>query len=321
MASKIAVTHAPEGAGNAIRMLAVAKKLREKEHEVVMAGGGPGKMFVEMNGFDEYVPEVIDFISERENGSTARAVIDETPVFLKRFMDFYSWTSEQQPDIMVTDDPLAMLAAKMQGIEFVRIEHSRAGMMSRGLERYSHKIANYLSIKLGEKFYQTCLWPEEEAEKDIHRVNPLVVEPDEKEETGSFDILVVPGTYSEGFDEITEELRDEGLEVKVVGGEGWEAVPAMLPFMEEADAVLCTGFSSLSEAAVAGTRCVLYPFIDAQEGVAREIEKRDIEGVKVVRSQSKALEELLKDGPDPEYPNGADEIAEDIENIIQQKNL
>lgn len=316
MPSKIAVTHAPEGAGNAIRMLAVAKELRERGHEVKMAGGGPGKMFVEMNGFEEFEPEDINFIEEREKGSTIRGMAETVPAFLKRFIDFYKWIKKEQPDILVTDDPLAMIAARVQGIRFVRIEHATSDMIEKNLEKNAHRIANYLSIKMGEEFYHTCLWPDEEPEADLKRVNPLVVEPSEEEETGSFDVLVVPGTYSEGFDEIIEELKEEGLNVKVVGGDSWEAVPAMLPFMDEADAVLCTGFSSISESVVAGTKCVVYPFIDAQKGVAREIEERNIEGIDIVRSNRDAVEALTEDLESPDFQNGATEVADDIEEIL-----
>lgn len=312
MSRPVAVTHAPEGAGNAIRMLAIAKELRERDVDVTMAGGGPGSMFVRMNGFEEFEPADIDFIHRREEDGLLAAVPSAAVSVVCRFRDLYGWIGREDPAYLVTDDPLAMVAAWLCGVNFSRVEHSRPSYFDGWLERWLHRLGNWLSLRLGDVFYLTTLWKDDIDVPGVMPVDPLVVEPDGEQEVGSFDVLIVPGTYSTGFDAIAEELREAGLSVCMVGGEGWEAVPAMLPYMEEADAVLCTGFSSIAEAAVAGTYCVVFPFIDCQKGVAAAIEEYDVAGIDVVRSVEDAVSCLKDPGPAPSYVNGAPDVAGDI---------
>jgi hypothetical protein len=315
---KVAVTHAPEGAGNAIRMMAIASEL-EDEYDVVMAGGGPGTFFLEMNGFDEFEPASIDFIDDSNSHNQVVALFLNLFNFFQRFTDFFSWIRKEDPDLMVTDDPLAAVAAKINRIDFFRVDHAKASFFDSKMQYVGFKIFNYYSINFGEGFFYTCLWPDSESVPDkVHSVGPIVFTLDQEFEVDQFDKLVIPGTYSEGFEELAKSLRED-YEVKLVGGENWETVPAMLPIASEADSVLCTGFSSIAEAAVAGTTCVVYPFIDCQKGVADKIEEHDIKGIEVVHSLDEAKKKMREAEEKPEVGNGVREIAKVIDRYFSME--
>ncbi len=309
MPEKIAVAHAPEGAGNAIRMLAIASELKKNGKEVVMAGGGPGSLFVELNGFEEFEPATVDFIDEREAGGLKDAILKNGPQSVRRFQEFSGWLEKEKPAAVVTDDPFAAFASKSQGTHFFRVDHSKAEFYDSQFERNLHRLFNWFSIEFGEEFFFTCVSPDTGEQEGVKKVNPLVLEPENPEKVEEFDVLLVPGTYSKGFDRLAENLRQRGFRVKMVGDDDWKPVPAMLPYYQEADVVVCTGFSSVSEAVVAGTPCVLYPFIDCQNGVARSIEREESKGIAVVNSIDEALEKV-EDPPEAmELENGAPEVA------------
>jgi UDP:flavonoid glycosyltransferase YjiC (YdhE family) len=66
------------------------------------------------------------------------------------------------------------------------------------------------------------------------------------------------------------------------------------------------------EAAVAGTPCVIYPFTDEQRGVARVIDRADLDGFAVIDRPDAVGEAIgLLSDPQP-YENGADVIAESV---------
>ena len=60
----VAVAYYPEGAGHATRMLAVAKALEARGVGVSLAGGGPGAKYVEHNGYEQFSPTAVDFVSD-----------------------------------------------------------------------------------------------------------------------------------------------------------------------------------------------------------------------------------------------------------------
>src|SRR6056297_3606597 len=114
MDPEVAVAHYPEGAGHATRMLAVAKALEARGATVRLAGGGPGKRFVELNGYEEYVPAVVDYIGDyQDGGNLLRVVTHSVPMSGKRVYDYVQWLRRTEPDALVTDDMFAAMAATL----------------------------------------------------------------------------------------------------------------------------------------------------------------------------------------------------------------
>ena len=317
----IALAHGPEGAGNATRMLAIAEELRRADAEFVIAGGGPGAGFLEMNGFSEYEPTTLDFIAKREGDpALLTALAHAGPRVARRFADFYRWLDEEDPAVVLTDDPFAALPAMLHGIPWYRIDHSSVACYDDPFERLAFRIFNGFSLRASEGFFFTSVFEDPyPTRENLIPVGPIAHEPDEDamEDVEPFDVLVIPGTYSEGFEEMAAELEAEGLSVTMVGGPDWEAAPSMLPYHAAADVVVCTGFSSLAEAVVAGTPVVVYPFIDCQQGIADQIEARGVEGIEVVHSTVDAIA-AIQDPPDPpSFENGAPAVADHLRSAIE----
>lgn len=312
----IALAHGPEGAGNATRMLAVAEELRRAEADFVIAGGGPGAGFLEMNGFSEYEPTTLDFIAKREGApSLVDALAHAGPRVARRFLDFYRWLDRENPAVLLTDDPFAALPAMLKGIPWYRIDHSSVACYDDPFERLAFRLFNGFSLRASEGFFFTSVFPDPyPTRENLLPVGPIAHEPDPDAVAAvdPFDVLLIPGTYSEGFEEMAAELEADGLSVTMVGGPDWEATPSMLPYHEAADVVVCTGFSSIAEAVVAGTPVVVYPFIDCQQGIAEQIESRGVEGIEVVHSRADAMAAVRDPPADPVFENGAPAVADQL---------
>ena len=120
----------------------------------------------------------------------------------------------------------------------------------------------------------------------------------------------MPSTYSTRLDGAIDSLRDAGREVTLVGGEDWEPVVSMLPTLRAADLVLCPGYSTVMEAAVAGTPCLIYPFTSEQRGVARLASRAT--GFRTVTSPAEVAR-AARDPPDaPVHENGAETVAASV---------
>ncbi|MFB6082541.1 MAG: glycosyltransferase [Halanaeroarchaeum sp.] len=313
MDTTFALAHAPEGAGNATRMLAVAEALTARGATVELAGGGPGAGFIEMNGFEEFEPTDLDFIDRREGeeGSVLAGLTHAAPRVLARLRDFANWIDRTDPDVLLTDDPFAAIPALVTGVPFFRIDHSSVACYDEPFERLAYRVFNRLSLEAGEGFFFTSVhqnpYPTRE---NLIPVGPIAHQPDDPADVDPFDALVIPGTYSSGFEDIAERLAEEGRDVTLVGGDDWEVVPSMTPYNAAADVVVCTGFSSIAEAVVSGTPAVVYPFIDCQRGIADAIEAADVPGIEVVHSVDEAVA-AARDPPDPPtFENGAEAVAD-----------
>ncbi|MFB6266311.1 MAG: glycosyltransferase [Halodesulfurarchaeum sp.] len=315
MDDTIALAHAPEGAGNATRMLAVATALETRGADVAMAGGGPGARFIRMNGFEEFEPATLDFIARREapDPGLVDALGHAIPRVIRRTADFFGWLRRVDPELLLTDDPFAAIPATALGIPFYRIDHAAAGWFDDHFERIAFRLFNGFSLRLGAGFFFTSVLEDPApTTPNVIPVGPIAHEPADHPPVDPFDVLVIPGTYSEGFSEIADRLETAGRTVTLVGGPDWEAVPSMFPYAAAADVVVCTGFSSIAEAAVAGTPCVVYPFIDAQRGVAERIEREGVRGIEVVHDVAAAVETALDPPDPPTFENGADDVADHL---------
>lgn len=308
MTEKVAFVYWCDGAGHAARSIPVLKELESRDIEVSVAGGGPGKKFVQMNGYEHP-----DLTHVAVKGSTPISFVKHTfgsliPSIFKRTRELNQWMKEEDPDKVVTDDLFAMLVAIRQGKEFHRIDHLTPGLF--GLRwRIPSKIYNKLSLIFGEQIIVTSLWKEDEDPAGYTRVDPLAQEGESDDEIEGYDVLINPGTHGENFDRIKEELDEEGLDVRTVGDDEWETKPSMTPYTEKADVVICTGFSSIADTVVAGTPCIIYPFLPFQRAIADRVEEKNLKGLSKATSVEGVVEEAEHyssgSGESPEYENGA----------------
>ncbi len=315
MNGPIALVHGAEGAGNGTRMLAVAAELRRRGAALEIAGGGRAARFVEMNGFDEFKPAHLEFI-ERTQGPEAtllQALWHSAPRALRRTRGLRGWLSEIDPAVLLTDDPMAAIPAMLQGIPWFRIDHSSVGCYSGTFARTAFRAWNGFTLRYSEGFFFTTVFENPYPEKtNLRPVGPVAHEPEDLDPVDPFDVLLAPSTYANGFDDLKRHLEAAGFSVKHVGSADWEPVSAMLPYHEAADVVVTGGFSATSEALIAGTPVLNYPFIDCQRGLAEQIEARGIRGIEIVRSNEEAIEGVGDPPQAPAFENGAPEIAEHI---------
>ncbi|AQL43890.1 hypothetical protein BV210_14775 [Halorientalis sp. IM1011] len=312
MTEKVAIVYWCDGAGHAARAIPVAKELQSRGVDVAMAGGGKGKKFVEINGFDH--PGLTTVTVE---GSTPVEFLEHTafdlvPSAAKRMKEVYQWLETEDPDTLITDDVFAGLAAAKLGIEFYRIDHLTEDLLD-PVWRGPLAIYNKISLQFAEGIIVTSLWADEPDPEGITRVGPLAQEGKVEEEVEPFDVLINPGTHGENFDEIRERLEADGLHVRSVTDDDWDITPAMTPYTGAADVVVCTGFSSIADTVVAGTPCVIYPFLPFQEALAEEAEQKSIDGIAHAADVTEVVESVrrFRDSDEsPEYENGAPEFAD-----------
>ena len=252
MIDKVAIVYWCDGAGHAARAIPVAKELESRNVEVAMAGGGQGKKFVELNGFDHP-----DLTTVAVKGSTPlsflrHTLFDLVPSSVRRMREVYAWLKKENPDRLVTDDLFAAIAAAALGIEFYRIDHLTPGLLDTEWA-IPLSIYNQVSLAFAEGIIVTSLWPDETDPTGITRVGPLAQEGDADDEVEPYDVLLNPGTHGENFDEIRRRLEADGLDVRTVGDDEWETKPTMTPYTAAADVVICTGFSSTAFGAIEGS--------------------------------------------------------------------
>ena len=258
---KVAIAHYCEGGGHGPRMLAVGKALENRGHEICIGGGGPGAKFVEINGYKEFKPEKVEFIDDYEKG-LHMTFLNSFPKSLKRVRDYISWFRQEEPDIIVTDDMFAGLASNLLGKKFYFIGHDTAEIYDDFSASLGTLGWNKFFDFTGEEFFQPSVW----SDPKYSGVGPMALEI-EKDIEKDIDVLLIPSAYSENIEEIENSL--ENRDITVVGGDDWELQESLQPFIDKADLVICSGYSAVMEAAVAGTPCI----IEEIPGIAKEIER------------------------------------------------
>ncbi|WP_435099509.1 glycosyltransferase [Halarchaeum sp. P4] len=307
----VAVAHYPEGAGHATRMLAVARALEARGATVSLAGGGPGKRFVDLLGYDEYVPTPVDFIGDyQEDGGLRETLTGSVPDSARRVRDFYRWLQREDPDRLVTDDMFAAMAAPLAGVPLYVCTHNAPGLYDDAVERAGAWGLTEYQLRAAREFYFPTVWPHADADPEgVTRVPPLALDADAPV-VGDPDVVVVPSTYSTALEESVQRLREAGRDVLQVGGEDWEPVASTLPTLRAANLVVCPGYSTVMEAAVAGTPCLVYPFTSEQRGVARLASRAT--GFRTVTSPDEVVRAARNPPAPPVYENGAGRVAEAV---------
>jgi UDP:flavonoid glycosyltransferase YjiC (YdhE family) len=303
---KIGVIHyGGDGAGHAMRMLAVAQKAEEKGFDVEITGGGPGRKFLRMNGRSEFSPRNIHFVKDLHEENFAVAMKNMPLSAYGRIKDLRSWIRDSEIDVLVVDDSLAAIAAILERKKFYFLSHWTWQLPGTVTEKASTFIFHRTVLGFCEDFFCPAMWKEKPP--GATRVGPLAPE-GETREIEDFDVLVVPSAVQDVTGEIVEELEENGYSVRKVGSENWEPKPSLQPYIKKADLIVCSGYSTVMEASVAGTPCVILPTTSEQRGVMDRLE--EYEGFR--RFSGDIIEDLEKISKPEKYENGAEEIAEKL---------
>lgn len=320
MSPTVAVAHYPEGAGHATRMLAVGRALESAGADVLMAGGGPGAKYLALNGYEQYRPTAVDFIGDYQRGSMLDVFARSLPRSGQRVFDFVRWLRREAPDALVTDDMFAAMAAPLADVPLYILTHNAASYYDAAVEQVFTWLVNRYQLAASRTFLYPAVWkPDPGDPPGVTYVPPIALEaPGDVDRPEDVGVLVVPSTYSRNFYALATSLRDAGHRVTLVGGDGWEDVPALLPWIRAADVVVCSGYSTVMEAAVGKTPCVIYPFTDEQHGVSRVIERRGLRGFQVEHSIPHVVRAVEHPPRPPDHENGADAVAQYVLDHLQE---
>lgn len=246
----IAVAHYCEGAGHASRMLAVAGALEDAGYETTMAGGGPGQVFVERNGYEEHDPQQVDFVEAFQRGRLWDVLSGSFPDAAARVREYVRWLRDEGPLFLVADDITAAIAATLSGTPYYYLTHDPADFYTTAVERVGALVRNRFAVRTAELFALPKVW-----EGDPTIPGTAVVPPIAPESDGTapvVDVLVVPSAFTIDETRLVAALERQGRSVTLVGGEEWDVEPSLQPYVEAANAVVCSGYSTVMEAAVAG---------------------------------------------------------------------
>ncbi len=315
VSAHVAVVHYPEGAGHATRMMAVARELDRRGATVALAGGGDGRRLYEPNGYAAYEPPRVNYVEEYQRAGpvrgVARVLTSSVPTSARRVRAIRDWLREEAPDAVVTDDMFAVAAAATTDRPVYAVSHDAGSLYGDPVVGAVTRAVNAGLGRVAERFFCPAVWPPDgEDIPGASRVPPVALEPPEgATDVGPEDpgVVVVPSAYSVGFDDLADRLRAAGHRVTLVGGDDWTVLPSLVPTLRRAETVVCSGYSTVMEAAVAGTHCVVCPATNEQRGVARRL--LDLEGFTVARGPDEVETAVAADRPAPEYTNGVHAVA------------
>lgn len=311
----VAIAHYPEGAGHATRMLAVGRAFEERGAEIMLAGGGPGTKFIKANGYECDEPAIVDYIDDFQNGGDILQVLTRSvPRSGKRVLDFVRWLRREAPSLLITDDMFAAMAAPIARTPLYFVTHNAPGLYDQRVESAFTALLTEFQRTASRTFFYPTVWqPHPIDPADVERTPPIALaDGDGAVADVALDVLVVPSHYSRGFSALAEHLSVDGHRTRLVGAEEWETTASMLPYMRAADVVVCSGYSTVMEAAVANTPCVIYPFTDEQQGVAQVIDSHTSRGFTVATDPAAVRAAVASPPAPPEYENGTDVIAERV---------
>jgi len=308
MEPTVAVAHYPEGAGHATRMLAVADAIESGGGSVRMAGGGAGREFVALNGYDEFQPTTVDYIDTYQNGSLWAAASRSLPASLGRIADYQAWLAAIEPDALVTDDMFAAMAATRCGVPLYVLKHDMPGLYDDVAERAGARFHTLFQLSAAREFFYPVVWPPSGVDPARATRVPPVALPGDSSVADAPDVVVVPSHYS-SLSRIATHLERQGYDVLDVADEAWDPVESLLPYVRGADLVVCSGYSTVMDAAVAGTPCVVHPATDEQAAVADWLERFDVPGFAVAPDPIDVLDAVADPPAAPHFRNGADVVA------------
>jgi hypothetical protein len=295
-------------------MLAIADELAAHGAHVSLAGGGAGQRFVELNGYDAFEPTPVDYIDTYQHGAVHEVFTRSLPATAARLSEYVRWLREESPDALVTDDMFAAMAARRVGVPQYVLKHDLPGLYESRVERAGAGFHTRFQLAAARAFFQPTVWPETGREPSgVTRIPPVALEggPDGRAAAAARDpdVVVVPSAYSD-LSRVATHLERQGFDTLDVGSESWEAVPSLLPYLRAADLVVCSGYSTVMDAAVAGTPCIVSPATDEQRAVADRL--RDTEGFAVADGPLDVLDAAADPPAAPAFENGAPVVAERV---------
>lgn len=320
---RVAVAHYCEGAGHATRMLAVTEALEAAGYTVTLAGGGPGTRFVEANGYEEFEPTTVDFVGDYQRAGGLGAVLRHSaPALVSRVREYRGWLTGTAPALLVTDDITAAIAAATVDQRFLYLSHDPHGFYAGSVERVGARVRNALARTAAERFLVPKVWrggPTIPGATTIPPLAPRAADGGDATATAAaevdVDVLVVPSAFSVDPDRLRRALEARGRSVTLVGGEDWTTKRSLQPYVAGADLVVCSGYSTVMEAAVAGTPCVIVPETSEQRGVGRAVAGRrgfyateSVEGVLALLGRTEA--------PEPRA-NGTADVVAAVEDLLE----
>ncbi len=311
----VAVAHGCEGAGHATRMLAVAKGLEAAGYAVPLAGGGPGARFIRRNGYEEFEPTSVDFIGDYQRDNGLRAMLTgSVPATVARVREYRAWLAAIDPDLFVTDDVTAALAATLARRRYVYISHDTREFYTTPVEQAGAWLRNLIARVTATAYLLPKVWSGEPTIPDATAVLPLAPRADGAKDT--VDVLIVPSAFSVSAEQVTAAIEARGRTVTLVGGEDWEIVPSLQPYIAGANLVVCSGYSTVMESAVAGTPCVVVPSTSEQRGVAATVaERRGFYSAHSIEALGALLDRDRIVAPDPQE-NGVDRVVAVVKRLL-----
>lgn len=306
MSERVAVAHYCEGAGHATRMLAVAEGIATAGYETTLAGGGPGKAFVERNGYSEFEPLGVDFIRGYQRGNLLVVLKECMPNIFGRVREYVSWLREEEPVLLVTDDLSAAIAATIDSMPYYYVTHDPAAFYTTTVERTAAWARNRFALQTAESFLLPKVWSGVPTIPSAVEIPPIAPASEELDE--SVDVLVVPSAFTVDQNRLTSVLERKGRDITLVGGEHWEIQESLQPYIAAANVVICSGYSTVMEAAVAGTPCILFPETSEQRGVAEAISsERGFYPVETVAEVERLLDRIEEPKP---HENGTRNVVD-----------
>lgn len=318
----VAVAHYPEGAGHATRMLAIADELAARGAQVTLAGGGAGQRFVELNGYDAFEPTPVDYVDTYQDGTVREVFTESLPATAARISEYVRWLREASPDALVTDDMFAAMAARRAGVPQYVLKHDLPDLYEQRVERVGAGFHTRFQLAAARSFFQPAVWPETGREPaGITRVSPIALEgaPDGRARARDRDpdVVLVPSAFSD-LSRLAAHLERQGFDTLDVGRESWDPVPSLLPYLRAADLVVCSGYSTVMDTAVAGTPCVVSPATDEQRAVADRL--RDVTGFAVAADPFDVLDAAADPPAPPAFENGAPVVAEAVVDDLRERH-
>lgn len=298
-------------------MLAVGTELEKRGADVLMAGGGNGAEFIALNGYEEFEPTAVDYVDTYQGGSMSQVLTESVPASARRVTDYVDWLHRIDPDALVTDDMFAAMAAPKAGVPLYVVKHDMPGLYRDPLERAGAFFHTKFQLTTAREFFYPVVCPSSEIDPTgATRVPPIALDGD-SHTIDAADVVCVPSQYSD-FDRIAVQLEQQGYDVLNVGADDWDAVPSLLPYIRGADVVVCSGYSTIMDTAVAGTPCVIQPETTEQQAVAEWIDRSDVPGFTVAHNAKDVLSAAHSPPAAPAYENGVSEIATTVIEDLQE---
>lgn len=336
--SRVLFTCSSGGLGHATRSLSIAKYLRDinDEVEILFAGDGLGMDFVEMNNFQSKRIPQPNFFSET---GPEENLFELSKPFIENNRQYRALFEEFDPEVHFCDMELfSLFLGKFYDVYNILLSHEYRPfdfdlkILNRFLRREVIKRKDMIS----ERTFYPLAYDTNGYNPEGEVVGPLAYEESAKN-FSEFEknVLIIPsgasgmslekieqiaserpetGFYIRGKDEA--ELKNRSSNIKFV-----EKVPNLYPWINGADVLVCSGYSSIMEAVVANTPCLIIPQTDEQIEVAELCRESGIAAVSDDLIQLIDLidrEEKLKSLKQQEskLDNGSPEIARFIDSKL-----